>query len=632
MRVAYLSFLHQEWRTPETSVQAYCASSASKVIAASLRIASESPIYAEGEASITEMLKSNLTNEDCLFVEDGIQDAYILNKRLGFEPGKIIDLNSISRITDFFAQESKEGIRTLQSEVSRLGKNFAEPDWAKNNPASLGKGFQETAESYLSRRTNALRWVMTKLAEKLPVDEINVISDCNKAFGYPSLIVDIQEIDTKLDEIYKEFEKAIDDVKRTLPAAKQLSPQNLLDTIRSDKKLFTLLQQSGANPPEAVSFSKDSRWVSLKMKTGSLGVIKLLEARLLIVGCWNDVQRAKSIRQASAATGDLSIGLRYFGAVTSRIQVDSRDKINFQGIKGDSIAKTAIRAKDNEAVMSADYTGIELRVALHLVKDEQKLDLIRRGEDLYISEGVKIFNIPQEQINGEQRDTAKEIVISGIYGASGSAMQDSLYKNRRISLTDEQANIFCKKFRSENPLITNAWDEGTDFLERAGRGRLKDGETLFGGIVHWSSEEQALILPSGLSIQLPNVKKTNEGFVYGPHETKIYGSKVFQNVVQGVARSILSPMWTRFSDAGKRIIHCVHDSVFWTTPTSSVESDSKFAEEVMCQPVPWAPNLPLDIKVEAGVSLADMVPVKVFLNSQKKPDLATPSKSPTPAM
>lgn len=628
----YLSFLNQSRRKDGTSVQAYCATDDSRIIAAGLRVSSEQPLYAEGEDNIASLLRETLTEGDCLFVEDGLQDSYLLNKRLGFEPNKIIDLNSISRISAFFAKESKEGIRNLPEEIARLGKTFSIPTWVNDSPLSLGKKTQENAEQYLARRTNALRWAMTKLAPKIPVDEIHVISDCNKAFGYPSLDVDIQEIDKKLDSTYKEFEKAIEDTRRTLPAAKDIQPQELLEIIRSDNKLFTLMQKAGANPPDGVSFSKDSRWVALKLKTGSLGVIKLLEARLLIVGNWNDVQRAKSIRDSAIATGDLSIGLRYFGAVTSRIQVDSRDKINFQGIKSDSIAKSALKAKANKAVLSADYTGIELRIALYLVKDEEKLELIRRGEDLYISEGVKIFNVNFDQVTHEQRDTAKEIVISGIYGASGGAMKESLYKNRRISLSDDQANIFCKKFREENPLITAAWDEGTEFLERACKGRLKDGETLFGGIVHWSQEEESLVLPSGLSIQLPNIQKTDSGFVYGIQKTKIYGSKIFQNVVQGVGRSILSPMWSEFSASGRRIIHCVHDSVFWTAPKINIETDAKFAEDVMCRPVPWAPGLPLDVKVEVGTSLDEMTPIKVFLSNNKRPEQSAISKSHTPAL
>lgn len=629
MDVVYISPLFKAKRDFGVPVQAYAETEDATLVGVGIKIAGGDPVVHFGsEAQLSKVLGDSVGRGQVVMLEDGLQEAYVLNRRLGFDPEAIIDLNSIARINQFFAEEDKEGQRTIELEVVRFGAKFPSPTWSNESIFDAVAQERSKVEEYIAKRCHALRWLIQKMSSTLPASEIAVISDCIKSFSSPLLEVDGQQLDCLVDAAYADFDAALEAVFKTLPEVSGWSSDQLLSTLRSDQKLHGLLTKAKANPPAQVSFSKDSPWVETKLKSGSLGVIKLLQARVLVESNWNDVERAKKIREASRFTNKFSIGLRYFGAVTSRIQVDGRDRINFQGAKGDSIAKNSLRAPAGKFVFSADYRGIELRIALHTVGDREKLDYIRAGGDLYKREASGLMSTEYNEITGEQRDTAKEVVISGIYGASGDVIRKGLFKNKRIRLGEEEGKELCESFRLRNPLITKAWAEGDRFLKLAINGKIPDGYTLFNGNAVWNEARQGLELPNGLIIQLPNIRQTQKGIVYGPENTSIYGAKIFQNVIQGLGRSILSPMWNSFRDSGRRIFHSVHDSVFWIADKNAIQAEIDFATEAMCKPVPWMEGLPLDVEIEAGPTLGSMRPTKVVLsNLEPKQRPGSPSRS-----
>ena len=67
-------------------------------------------------------------------------------------------------------------------------------------------------------------------------------------------------------------------------------------------------------------------------------------------------------------------------------------------------------------LLSADYSQIELRVLAHLSQDPSLLEAFRRGEDIHAATASQMFNVPINDVDGEQRRIAKVLNFGVIYG------------------------------------------------------------------------------------------------------------------------------------------------------------------------------------------------------------------------
>lgn len=71
-----------------------------------------------------------------------------------------------------------------------------------------------------------------------------------------------------------------------------------------------------------------------------------------------------------------------------------------------------------------------------------------------------------------------------------------------------------------------------------------------------------------------------------------WGGKLTENLVQATSRDILLLVMQKLYDAGYDIRAHVHDEVIVTEPLSSGRT-VEMMSEIMGQPIPWAPGLPL---------------------------------------
>jgi DNA polymerase len=68
-----------------------------------------------------------------------------------------------------------------------------------------------------------------------------------------------------------------------------------------------------------------------------------------------------------------------------------------------------------------------------------------------------------------------------------------------------------------------------------------------------------------------------------------YGGKLVENITQAVARDCLRESMLALDDAGYTQLATVHDEIIMEMQGGTL----KEAEEIMGQPIPWAPGLPL---------------------------------------
>lgn len=92
--------------------------------------------------------------------------------------------------------------------------------------------------------------------------------------------------------------------------------------------------------------------------------------------------------------------------------------------------------------------------------------------------------------------------------------------------------------------------------------------------------------------------KSRQGWV------KLYGGKLVENVVQALARVVLSQAMIRIADMGYKIATCTHDEVVIVLQGDSqmkrAQEHFDWCKAEMERPPAWLPDLPL--KVEGGIS------------------------------
>ena len=72
---------------------------------------------------------------------------------------------------------------------------------------------------------------------------------------------------------------------------------------------------------------------------------------------------------------------------------------------------------------------------------------------------------------------------------------------------------------------------------------------------------------------------------------KTWGGKLFENLIQAIARDCLARAMLELDEVGYKIIMHIHDEVVVEVPSGTAESCLKDIERIMGKPIPWAPGL-----------------------------------------
>jgi DNA polymerase I len=115
------------------------------------------------------------------------------------------------------------------------------------------------------------------------------------------------------------------------------------------------------------------------------------------------------------------------GAATGRLSSTNPNlqNIPIRGDMGGEIRKAFI-APQGKVLLGADYSQVELRIMAHLSKDPNLIKAFRENQDIHSLTASKIFNIPVEEINKEQRSVGKTMNFATLYGQGAHALSQQL--------------------------------------------------------------------------------------------------------------------------------------------------------------------------------------------------------------
>jgi DNA polymerase len=188
----------------------------------------------------------------------------------------------------------------------------------------------------------------------------------------------------------------------------------------------------------------------------------------------------------------------------------------------------------------------------------------------------------------------------------------NLEKMRAIphTCTEQELLIHClvakeiiDKYRAAAQPVVDYWEMCQSLISRS----LKDGVEYTHKCVTFKQGQ--IVLPSGLSLRYPDLKGTPDDkgrmqWSYGPDEKKLYGGKLTENIVQAVARCIMTDGMLRIQERYPCVL-TVHDEVAVLVPETHVSDALPWVLEQMITTPDYMSGIPLNADIDVAKRYGD---------------------------
>lgn len=262
--------------------------------------------------------------------------------------------------------------------------------------------------------------------EELPL--IPVLADMEKS----GIKIDIdylekyaQELEEKIEEIEKEIYKL------TGAEFNIASPQQLAEVLFL-KLGFTPIKKTKNN------YSTDNEVLEALKEQGIEVAISLLEYRKL-VKLYNTY--VKALPKLCDENGRVHTTFNQEGTATGRL---SSSKPNLQNIPSRTLEGRKIRkafvAKEGFTLIVADYSQIELRILASISEDEGLLNAYAHDIDLHSQTASILFLKEPQDVTRVERDRAKVVNFSIIYGKSSFGL------SKELDIPVHEATKYIKRY------------------------------------------------------------------------------------------------------------------------------------------------------------------------------------------
>jgi len=276
-----------------------------------------------------------------------------------------------------------------------------------------------------------------------------------------------------------------------------------------------------------------------------------------------------------AEDGRLYPTYQQLGADTGRFTCS---KPNVQQIPRDPETKRLFQASGGSKLIECDFSGIELRIAATLSRDEKLIDIFQTGKDPHKTTAAAVLHKPIEEVTKEERQMAKSINFGSIYGGGVHVLQRAV-----PGIREDEANSHLRTFFQT-----------------------------FQGLSKWQDDCEKIfwVRFGGISYKLTRSILGRCRFVESHERNKLLNTPV-QSTGADLLKSSLGKLYStlcdlRFEDF--KILTCVHDSIVVEAPDFLAISVGNLLKGIMVEvgnemlaPVPCD----AEIKIGSNWSLQD---------------------------
>jgi DNA polymerase len=516
----------------------------------------------------------------------------------------------------------------------------------------LSPELEKELSEYCAHDTWLCEQIFQRMRDDFPIKELRLIDLTLKMYTNPVLELDPELLTSALKE---------EEQRRTsLLCRLGIEEKDLA----SNPKFAEILRGMGLEPPmknkkptvktpnpvgKTLALAKNDAGFQALLNSENEDVSALCEARLMVK---STLERTRAQRFIDISTrGCLPVPLNYYGAHTGRWSASRGSGINLQNLKRGSALRRAIMAPEGYSLVVCDLSQIEPRVLSYLADDLQMLEIFRSGEDPYAAFGAQMFGIPNltKETHPELRQSAKSALLGAGYGMGWASFSAQLLTGflgappirydmefaKQVGVTEQDFNDFigwktnterlaeiphtcskkellvhalCSKkiidkYREASSQAVSFWDMCNGLIQRS----------LNGGKEHkhkcLTFMKDSILLPSGLRLRYPSISSVEDAdgkkqWVYGPNKIKLYGGKLTENIVQSVARCVMTDGMLRIQKKYPCVL-TVHDEVVALVPEEEVKEAEPWVFRQMTIEPDYMPGIPLNADTGAARRYGD---------------------------
>jgi len=606
------TFYDKDYSLSKMSTTAYVLDKRFEVIGVGVKVNDEeTKTYTGSKMYIAGVLAGYNWKDSYVLAHNTLFDATILSHCFGIKPKMWLDTLSMAR-----ALHGTE----VGGSLKALAQHYQVGEKGSEVMNALGKRRMAFSEAelaaymdYCKNDVDLTHALFKRMAPAFNKVEIKLIDLTLRMHTEPKLMLDRLVLEDNLYWIKQKKEKALEDCGITK------------EELMSNKKFAEVLIALGVTPPtkislrtgkEAYAFAKKDEGLLALLEHPNTTVQVIVASRLQVKETLEET-KTKRLIEVTDLCDYLPVGLKYYGAeVTGRWSAGGDGgSLQLQNVARDSMIKEAIIAPEGHKIVGFDLNNIEVRVNLYIAGQQDQLDIITQGLDMYRDFGSKVFSVDYDDITKGQRFIAKTSVLGLGFGAGHKVLCKAINLGAKqfgfdVDVDEQEAKRIVDLYREINYKVKAAWYEGDKVLEAISKNEYYSYNPGFLELpVHG---DKGILLPSGLFIKYPNLKRDSnaegkEEWVYEGRRqvrTRIYGPKTTQNVTQAVARCVMGEAIVRIS---KRypVKLTVHDSCYVVVPEDEAQEAYDFMMTEMTRTPEWAPGLPLAAEGSIGSNLKE---------------------------
>ena len=610
--IDFESFHDKGYSLSKMSTTAYVLDKRFEVIGVGVKVNDEeTKTYTGSKMYIAGVLAGYNWKDSYVLAHNTLFDATILSHCFGIKPKMWLDTLSMAR-----ALHGTE----VGGSLKALAQHYQVGEKGSEVMNALGKRRMAFSEAelaaymdYCKNDVDLTHALFKRMAPAFNKVEIKLIDLTLRMHTEPKLMLDRLVLEDNLYWIKQKKEKALEDCGITK------------EELMSNKKFAKVLENVGVEPPMKISpatgkptyaFAKKDEGLLALLEHPSITVQVIVASRLQVKETLEET-KTKRLIEVTDLCDYLPVGLKYYGAeVTGRWSAGGDGgSLQLQNVAKDSMIKEAIVAPEGHKIVGFDLSNIEVRVNLYIAGQQDQLDIITQGLDMYRDFGSKVFSVDYDDITKGQRFIAKTSVLGLGFGAGHKVLCKAINLGAKqfgfdVDVDEQEAKRIVDLYREINYKVKAAWYEGDRVLEAISKNEYYSyNPGLLELPVHGA---KGILLPSGLFIKYPNLKRDSneegkEEWVYEGRRqvrTRIYGPKTTQNITQAVARCVMGEAIVKIS---KRypVKLTVHDSCYVVVPEDEAQEAYDFMMTEMTRTPDWAPGLPLAAEGSIGSNLKE---------------------------
>ena len=326
--------------------------------------------------------------------------------------------------------------------------------------------------------------------------------------------------------------------------------------------------------------------------------------------------RLKDTANLLPLNGFIPFPLNYHKAHTGRYS--GGEKLNLQNLQRGSKHRLCLTAKDGHVIAVRDLSGIEMRMNLWFCEQDDLLELVGSGGDIYCkaAEGIYGHSVNKKE-HPMERQVGKVATLGLGYQMSWKTFQATMAGGPMGMDPIFFPDSFCKQVKAaydrDNPMIKQMWAFLGNVVIPAMCDPLCDMELGRHGCV--KVRYQKLILPSGRELQYPDLHchmlEHARGVDYeyryddgtrNRHKQvvwkRIYGGALLENIIQAIARDVIVHHLVQIEDTlcesgSGWVIGSVHDEILSSVLSDKAEAMFDRMGTIMATPPQWCFDLPL---------------------------------------